>query len=259
MGGITKTLFGGTESETRPQTIPRLPAITPSISTGAGSRLGADLKFGRGQGKGSPFGLTGVDINASLAPAIEAIRQEALTGRRDLIGGIQGDIDTLRGQQNPFIQARVNPFIEQQERAGRDAGRRNVQGPLAALATNPFTQQIADQGVLATVESQQAIRQGQQMIQSLLADQSGEGQQLLAQEMALLGLGQDEIQQIIDSQLQQTVAQRQDSETTGGIIPGIAKLAGGIGLAATGFGLGGPAGGAAALTALGSGKLGGGS
>lgn len=164
-----------------------------------------------------------MDITTELAPEIEAIRQEALTGRRGLIGGIQSDIEALRGLQNPFIQARVQPFIEQRERAARDAGRRGVAGPLSALATNPFQQQIADQGALATFESQQAIRQGQEQIRALITDQSGEGRQLLAQELALLGLAQEEIDQIINSQLEQSVAQEQQSETSPGFLGGLSS------------------------------------
>lgn len=163
-----------------------------------------------------------MDINASLAPEIGQLREESLAGTRGLIGDVQGDIETLRGLENPFSRARVQPFIEQQERARRDATRRGVSGPLSALATNPFTQQIADQGALAAVETQGAIRQGQETIRGLLSDVSGEGRQLLEQELRLLGLGKDEIQQIIQSQLDQTVASEQesDSETQSGIFPG---------------------------------------
>lgn len=242
MTGVTRTLFGGskTQSQTRPQIIPRLPAVSPRISTGLGSTLGADLRFGARpgeNGKGGPFGLTGVDINTSLAPQIGELREESLAGTRGLIGDVRGDIEALRALENPFTRARVQPFIEAQERARRDATRRGVSGPLSALATNPFTQQIADQGAFAAFETQQAIRQGQETVRGLLSDVSGQGEALLRQEMALLGLGQDEIEQIIQSQLEQPTFARQDSdsETQQGVASSIGQIAGGLGLAAIGF------------------------
>ena len=222
MGGVTRKLFGGSKekSVTEPVTIPRLPAITPSIRTGAGSRIGADLQFGRiGGQEDAPFGLTGVDIDVGLSPEIAALREEALTGRRGLIGDVRGDIETLRGLRNPFIAARTQPLIEQRERAAREASRRGVTGPLAALATNPFDRELAQQRTLAEFDTQAAIRSGQEQIRALLGDVSGEGRALLEQELRLLGLGQQEIQQIIGSQLEQTVAQRResDAETDTGI------------------------------------------
>ncbi len=140
----------------------------------------------------------GVDIGLQLAPEIGQIRQETLSGRRALLGDVMGDIGTARGLDNPFIQARVRPFLEQQEQARRGAARRGVFGPLQALATNPFTQAIADQTALATRESQEFAR-------GLLGDISGEGQQLLQQELELLGLGQQQVRDIIASQMERPV------------------------------------------------------
>lgn len=242
----TRTLFGGgkSESEQRASIIPKLPPVIPSIGTGAGSFLRATPTFaGAGPAVGSirapgtnvPItnrgALTGLDLQIGLAPEIEAIRAETLAGRRGLIGDVQGDIETLRGIENPFMRARVQPFVEQQAAAAREATRRGVSGPLAALATNPFTRQIADQQALATFDTQQAIRAGQEQIRTLLSDVSGEGQALLAQELELLGLSQQQIRDIIASQLSRDVVSTTDTRTRDeeGIVPTLGSLAGGIG------------------------------
>ena len=232
--------------------VPRLPAVSPNLRTGAGSELTTDLDFNFVPEKKGPGRvlLSGIDVQANLAPQIGEIRDQTLGGIRNLIGDVQGDIQTLRGLENPFIQARVNPFIAQREQAARSAARRGVQGPLAALATNPFTSQIADQRALALQESQQAIARGQQQIQSLLQDQSRQGEVLLKQELELLGLEQQEVQDIIASQLSQIEGGNTLRERPN-LLKGFGALAGGVG----GFFLGGPAG-AVGGAALGS-KIGG--
>ena len=242
----TKTLFGGSKSrsEQRVSAIPRLPPVIPSIGTQQGSFLRVTPTF---ETSGAPVGsirspgtdptisnlgaLTGLDVNLGLAPQIQALREETLAGRRGLIGDVQGDIERLRGLENPFIRARVQPFVEQREQAAREAARRGVSGPLAALATNPFTAQIADQQALAQFDTQAAIRAGQQQVQSLLADVSGEGQQLLAQELELLGLSQQQVRDIINSQLERQIVSQTDEKRRqeAGIIPSLGSLAGGIG------------------------------
>ena len=215
MGDVVKTVFGGSEAESEVQRIPRLPPVAPRISTAAGSRLiGTPELDARGR-------LIGVDTTAGLAPGIAALREEGLTGIRSLIGDVQGDINTLRGLENPFIQARVSPFIEERERARRDAVRRGVAGPLLALATNPFQRQIAEQGALATAEALQARRQGQELIRGLLSDVTGAGRQLFEEELRLLGLSQDQIQQVIASQLTQPTAVTQRQESFGGVFPAL--------------------------------------
>ena len=225
-----KKLFGGaeTKSEDRVSIIPRLPPVIPNISTGRGSFLNVTPTFAtsgqqigeiRAPGPNVPItnrgALAGLDINLGFAPEIDEIRAETLGGRRNLLSNVQGDIETLRGLQNPFIRARVQPFIEQRERAAREASRRGVTGPLSALATNPFTRQIADQTALATAEAQTAIRSGQSLAQSLLT---------------ALGLGNDVIQTIIASQLERPTVTSGASKTTqqrgitqgfGDIFPGI--------------------------------------
>lgn len=177
--------------------------------------------------------LQGVDINLGLAPEIAELRGESLAGRRALLGDVGNDIQTLRGLENPFTQARVQPFIAARERAQRDAARRGVSGPLSALATNPFDAQIAEQGALATFDTQTAIRQGQELTRTLLSDISGTGQELLKQEMALLGLAAEEINSIIASQLERPTVQTglSEGQSMPGIITGesIGAIVGGIG------------------------------
>lgn len=238
--------FGGAKSESQQKLsiIPRLPAVIPSIDTAAGSFLRVTPNISdsptpiariRGRGPDEPItnigALKGLGIEIGLAPEIAAIREEVLGGRRDLIGDVQGDIETLRGIQNPFIQARVAPFVEEQERARRSAIRRGVAGPLTSLATKPFTRQIADQQALATFDAQAAIRQGQEQIRALLSDVSGEGRALLEQELRLLGLSQQQIRDIIASQLPRQVVSAAESKSSQqtGVAGQLGSLAGGIG------------------------------
>lgn len=214
MGGISKA-FGGQKASggsSTPWVIPRLPAVSPNFSTSAGSYLRTGLstqsditpKSRLLSGGRDVQNLTGVDVDIGLAPQIGRLREEGLAGFRNILGDVQGDIQTLRGLENPFMQARVQPYISERERARRDATRRGVSGPLLAMATNPFTQNISEQGALAAFESQAAIREGQTLARQLASDISGSGQELLRQELALLGLSADVVQMIINSQLEQT-------------------------------------------------------
>ncbi len=233
-----KALFGGSKSESqqRLSIIPRTPPVIPRIGTTAGSFLRATPTFGAASdvaGKISMPGtdtpitnagmLTGLGIDVGLAPEIAAIREEALGGRRGLIGDIQGDIETLRGMENPFIRARVAPFVAERERAAREASRRGVSGPLAALATNPFTARIAEAEALATMDAQGAIRAGQEQIRGLLSDVSGEGRQMLMQELELLGLSQQQIRDVIASQLERQVqgVTTQKEQQERGVVTGL--------------------------------------
>lgn len=167
-----------------------------------------------------------MDVDIGLAPQIGELREEGLAGFRNILGDVQGDIQTLRGLENPFMQARVQPYISERERARRDATRRGVSGPLLAMATNPFTQNISEQGALAAFESQAAIREGQTLARQLASDISGSGQELLRQELALLGLSADVVQMIINSQLEQTTdsqsfsKSKTDPNIVGTLFPG---------------------------------------
>lgn len=217
-------LFGGQKKQSQtgaPFVIPRLPAVSPNISTAGGSFLRSTLGTRSDitprsrllSGGRDVQNLTDVGIDIGFAPEVAALREEGLEGFRNILGDVQGDIQTLRGLENPFMQARVQPFVAQRERAGRDAARRGVSGPLSALATNPFTAQIAEQGSLAAFDSQQAIAQRQVLARELAGDISGVGQQVLAQELAALGLSAEVIQMIINSQLEQTTDAQQFSES----------------------------------------------
>lgn len=248
MGGITKTLLGGPSKQktsTTPTTFPRLPAVRPRISTGR-SVLGADLTIGQTIGS-EPIGLKGIDITTELDPEIAQLRQEALTGRREILGDVLGDISTLRSLENPFVQARVSPLVSERERARRDAVRRGVSGPLTALATNPFNQAISEEGARAAFDVQIAIKQSQEVARGLLGDISGEGRQLLEQELALFGLAQQEIRDIINSQLEQTVASSSQTQQTGAQKGLLGPLAGGLGAV---LGGGGASGGLSAFGGL---------
>ena len=208
---VLRTLFGGSESETvsRPQVIPRLPPSLPTLGTGASQLI-----------TGGTAAAPTVDI--TLDPRIQALRDESLGGLRGLVGDVQGDIQTLRGLESPFVQARTQPFVQARDAAARSAARRGVGGPLAALATNPFERELAQQRTLATAENQAAIARNQQMLQGLLGDISGQGQQMFEQELQLLGLTQQQARDIVASQLAPVTGQvsQTQQEQFGGLFPG---------------------------------------
>ena len=237
-----ETVFGGGKKETQQRTsvIPRLPAVIPRIGTEAGSFIRATPTLGTGgqvgtirsAGADTPItsagDLTGLGIDIGLAPGIGELREEALTGRRELLGDVRGDIERLRGMENPFMRARVSPFVEARGAAAREASRRGVGGPLAALATNPFDRQIAEQQALAAFDTAGAIRSGQEAIRGLLSDVSGAGQAMMEEELALLGLGQQQIRDIIASQLErQVVSETQAKERRRrGVTEGVGDIMG---------------------------------
>lgn len=160
----------------------------------------------------------------TLSPdAIWNLRNQTLTNlpgyRNTLTGGYNaltsslGDIrGQLAGNQNAYIQARVNPLLEQGALARgsllQGLSRRNVFGPLAQQSQNIFENNLArtvgDQRALATsealnqllgIDTQQynAALSNVQALQSLDAAQQAVAAQNLSQELASLGLGQAEI------------------------------------------------------------------
>ena len=172
-------------------------------------------------------------IDVSLPESIAQLREEALSGTRGLRDDVTRDIDTLRGLENPFIQARVRPFEEARDErlAGltRDVRRRggfNAATERFITGTGEQLERgIADQRVLATQEAQTAIRGAQQFAAALDERIGTIGQQELAQVLAELGLGQQALQQFLASQQvasQTTRGRPSAAEIGGNVITGLA-------------------------------------
>ena len=85
------------------------------------------------------------------------------------IGQLEQMYERLGRNAGGFIEARTRDLVEQRERARRDAARRGVSGPLAALATNPFDTSIADESAKAQQDIETARLQVREQ-QRLLAE-----------------------------------------------------------------------------------------
>lgn len=184
----------------------------------------------------APGGLTRID------PSIRAMRHASLEnlpgyrgGLMDAYGGLQGQFGNqqaqfgdlygrLQSNENPFIQARVNPLMARAAQGRglleRSLARRGLAGSsLASGAISqfnvPMEREIADQRSIATQESlgaQRAVLQDMgglstqrynaalsqvQALQGLDSAQQEVAAQDLQQELASLGLSQAQIQGIL--------------------------------------------------------------
>ena len=242
------SLFGGGRSESASISVPigRMAPAFPSITTGAGTTLrsGGDVaqRLSPSHTPGDDyfvpwFQLSNPFVDISLAPQIGQLQQESLGITRDLLGTTQSALDRLTpvpatadilGSRdptvdplltNPFLQARIQPLVQAESRARREASRRGVSGPLAELAVNPIRSAISQERARAEVDTLQAQQLLREFQQELARDITGESRQLLATELALLGIGQQTINQIIDSMLPTTTAGgRSEERTEGGIL-----------------------------------------
>lgn len=140
----------------------------------------------------TPFSRV-VDGNAVLDPAIRGTFMES-------IGNTRGMIDRARGNQNAFIQARVNPLEAQvaQQRGAleRSMGLRGISGSSfgnQALSSFNLDAERA-LGDARSQATQEALGFESQLNQLL----SQGGSQLLAQELSALGLSGQNIQSLLD-------------------------------------------------------------
>lgn len=105
-------------------------------------------------------------------------------------------ITNLQSNQNPFIQARVNPYQQaMNERRGllsRDLSRRKVQGALANNELIKFDREaqagLADQRALATNESLNSLLNAETANMNLNQDELNLVKARLSEDLALLGL-----------------------------------------------------------------------
>lgn len=91
------------------------------------------------------------DFDALRGEAAEQLA--SLEAQDSRLNQLSQRLDAL---ENPFVNARTAPLVEERERARRDAARRGISGPLSALATNPFDTQIANERANAAKEVQDA-------------------------------------------------------------------------------------------------------
>lgn len=177
----------------------------------------------------SPQGYGRNNGKITIDPTIQALRMQSLQnlpGYRNTLGGAYGDYsNTLGGIQsslmsndNPYMQARVDPLLEQQAQGraqlSQGAMRRGIFGDLYAntLANYDTTtgRGIADQRALATNDNLKAMLgvSGSQygaatdyihQLQGLDTQQQGIAGSQLAQELAALGLAKPDISSAISA------------------------------------------------------------
>ncbi len=179
MGKIGKTLFGGSSSSQKSSPL-EYRAYPFTFQTGAGSISATpgtyatwDEKRGIQKTPGSPTQI-GVNMDrgyttrygqassvlGSLLPTYQGVSDEG-------VNLIRGDIQRFRDNENPFVQARVNPlkqeYAAQYGALQRGLGRRNVFGSIGSNALMDFSaranREIADQAALATQEATAASLQ----------------------------------------------------------------------------------------------------
>jgi len=220
---FVKDLFGGGK-QTTTQKVERLPPAFPQIFTGAGGSLETTGTAERPVAR----------IN--LPSQIQELREEALGGSRALLGDIQGDIGTLRGLENPLIQARQRPIREEiqrgQRRVGEEFGRRGVFGTFRQQAEEDIgfrgAQALGEADVQARRETLDAILQRQAFQRDVTGDVARAGQELLAQELTTLGLSDAAINQIIQSQLPSQTTKTEPGTPIGETIGSLLFAAGGL-------------------------------
>lgn len=151
-------------------------------STQSGQNIFSDPIALQGAGSAGPLGQSSFKVNPlgtdsfiQLPSGIRENRADLYSRTVGLGNDVQGDIDTLRGIENPFIRARVRPTEEKFARLRADTerglARRGVQG---TLATNEMlriqdaeSREVADQTAKAQMEALSGILQRQDFQQSL--------------------------------------------------------------------------------------------
>ena len=179
-------------------------------------------------------GTSGSNANVAinLDPAIRALTMGSASNAQIGYRRAVNDINMLQSNRSPFIQARVDPLLAstatQQGALERSMAQRGIYGSLSQQSMNSFNrsaqQQIADQRALATNDSLNAALAAEATARGYNQDVASNAQQILAQELAKLGLGQQAIDTMINSQLPMnsggqntTTTQKQPTDILGGI------------------------------------------
>lgn len=204
MGNVIGGLFGGkkesksTTSTGGTQTRRTTGAVQPAFPFSIRGNI-ASGSFRNGR---SNFSL-GSDFTQNR-------RQEALRTFRDIDKSTQGDIQSLRSLENPFIRARVRPTEERVARGLADTerglARRGLQGTLASNELFRLGEaggrEIADQTALAQRESLDAITVRQNQRAAIASGIQNIGESQLRQALAELGFGLESVNTFLRSRAQ---------------------------------------------------------
>lgn len=131
--------------------------------------------------------------NLRLDPRID----RALTQNRASTTSL---LNRVRGNQNPFIEARVSPLIERLSglpaQTQRDFARRNVFGSIANNEVNQLREDVAGEiGNARALATQDALG----FERAVLGDQRRGALDLLTKELSALGVSQDAINAVLNT------------------------------------------------------------
>lgn len=214
MGGIVDSIFGDSRSD-----VPGNVRFIPFPE--ASNQIGTDRTFSspRLSVEGGRFS-GGQGFEGDLLSARDRFLRRSSGGVRRNLTGLRGDLDTLRdefsGNQNAFINARVNPLRAQvaQQRGNlrQDLGRRGVVGSLGNRELSGFDfdagRALGDAESLATADAlaarQGLIKQQQgidqetaRLLSNELSASTGVNSEMFNREIQGLGLGVDSLMNLL--------------------------------------------------------------
>lgn len=166
------------------------------------------------------------DGNVSIDPSIRNLQQESYGRLGEGVTRYLGDVDTLRGRfsanEGAYTQARVNPILEGRERrrgeitrglGARGLGGSTFQDQAVTSSDLDYNRAESDARAMAERESVDALSGLDQNRLGAVGMYSEAGMNLakdrLYQELAALGLGGQQIDQILRSKIAQNQAYNQ--------------------------------------------------
>lgn len=183
-------LFGGSEKTT--VTPNASIQLSPLYGFQGGSSTGASLSAVPGSGAFntafSPLSMRGVEVGEA--------------GNTSGRGRVFDMIGKLKSNQNPFIQARVNPIRDEMARRRADLSRSIAQrGVMGSLGNNELLKfdsqadrELADQTALATNEALTSLMSAEGLIKGLNEGQVEIANEYLRRDLSALGLDLNAVQ-----------------------------------------------------------------
>lgn len=227
-------LFGGGDEK---QTI----ITTPGQATQLSPLFNFNSRFGS-KGTGTVADATGGGFSTGFGNDAYTGMERFDVNNRAGIGRIGAFIGNLSSNQNPFIQARVNPLRDSLANQRADLSRglslRGVQGSLSNNEMIKFDnnagRQLGDASALATQEALQSMISAEGLGADLNSGQLDLANEYLKRDLSALGLNMDAVRLALSGRLFSTPGQTQTSRSNGasdfgGILSGVGSVLGGIG------------------------------
>jgi hypothetical protein len=143
-----------------------------------------------------------------IDPSIRAIQEQGLARNNNLYNALGSQAESLLGNQNAFITARVNPlereYTQRQGEVQRNIGLRGLSGSsfgeqtLSSLANEKQTA-LGDARALATQESLDSLAQVRAQQAQVAGYDATAARDRFQQELQALGLGQQQVTTLINA------------------------------------------------------------